>query len=185
MIMTMVVDACVQVSGWSALHIAAWNGLADLTRLLLQSRCCDVNLPGPGCVTPVLLAAQQRHSRVIGLLVAAGCDVTGRATLRMRRGGVAGDVTALHVAAQAGHAGVVRVLMDAGAVTDATMTDGRLAGVTPLHLAVEAGHSDVIQLLVDAGSNVNARTICLTPSPQSATAVSVIHSNCSSFSTNV
>ena len=103
----------------------------------------------------------------------------------MRRGGgaMASDVTALHVAAQAGHAGVVRDLMAAGALVDAPMRAGQLASVTPLHLAVEAGQSAVIQLLIDAGSDVNGRTTCSTSSP--ADAVSVIHAQCSSFTTAV
>ena len=170
----------VQVSGWAALHISAWNGHVDLTQLLLQSRHCQVDLPGPGSVTPVFLAAQQRHSHVVELLISAGCDVTKRATLRMRGGGyhMASDVTVLHVAAQAGNVGVVRQLLAAGALIDATMRAGPLASLTSLHLAVEAGHSDVIQLLIDAGCDVNGRT-------SSSTRFSFKNSNCSSFSTTV
>jgi len=74
----------------------------------------------------------------------------------------ASDVTALHVAAQAGHAGIVRRLLSAGASVDAAMTAGQLASVTALHLAVEAGHSDVTDVLIHAGSNVNSR---ITSSP--------------------
>lgn len=97
----------------------------------------------------------------------------------MRGGGceMASDVTVLHVAAQVGHAGVVRQLISAGAPVDATMRAGHLSSVTSLHLAVEAGHSDVIQLLIDAGSDVNGRTSCSTPVR--------LHSNCSSFCTTV
>ena len=170
---------CVQVNGWSALHISAWNGYVDLTQLLLETGHCDVDLPGPGSLTPVFLAAQQRHCDVIELLVSAGCDVTRRASLRVRGGGhVASDVTVLHVAAQAGHTGTVSRLLAAGAPVDATMSAGHLASVTPLHLAVEAGHPDVISLLIDAGCDVNGRT---TTSPP----VSFTHSNCSSFCSTV
>lgn len=154
-----------QVSGWCALHISAWNGHVELTRLLLQSGQCQVDLAGPGSVTSIFLAAQQRHHHVVELLIRAGCDVTRRATLRMRGGSgsqAASDVTALHVAAQAGHAGIVRRLLSAGASVDAAMTAGQLASVTALHLAVEAGHSDVTDVLIHAGSNVNSR---ITSSP--------------------
>jgi len=169
-----------QVSGWSALHISAWNGHADVTQLLLTSGHCEVDLPGPGSVTPVFLAAQQRHCHIIELLISAGCDVTRRAALLMRDGGghVASDVTALHVAAQTGHVGVVRRLLAAGAPVDATMRAGHLASVTPLHLAVEAGHSDVISLLIDAGCDVNGRT-------STSTLISCINTNRSSFCSDV
>jgi len=169
-----------QVSGWSALHISAWNGYPNLTHLLLQSQHCQIDLPGPGSVTPVFLAAQQRHSHITQLLISAGCDVTKRAALRMRGSGchVASDVTVLHVAAQAGNVEVVRQLLAAGAPVDATMRVGQLASVTSLHLAVEAGHTDVIRLLIDAGCDVNGRTSSSTP-------VSFRHSNCSSLSTTV
>jgi len=169
-----------QVSGWSALHISAWNGHVEVTRLLLESGLCQVDLPGSGSVTPVFLAVQQQHCHVVELLISAGCDVTRRATLRMRGGGghVASDVSALHVAAQTGHVGVVGRLLAAGALVDATMTAGHLASVTPLHLAVEAGHSDVIKLLIEAGCNVNRRT-------STSTLRSFVPSNCSSFCSTV
>jgi len=163
----------VQVSGWSALHISAWNGHKDLTQLLLESRLCQVDIPGPGSVTPVFLAAQQRHHHVVQLLVSAGCDVTRRATLRMRGddGHVASDVTVLHVAALAGHVGVVERLLAAGALVDSTMRAGQLESVTALHLAVEAGHSDVVDLLIDSGCDVNGRTTISKP-------VYIISSHC-------
>jgi len=138
--------------------VAAWNGHADLTRLLLDTGRCQLDLAGPGSVTPVVLAAQQRHQHVVELLVDAGCDVTRRATLRMRGGGVARDVAALHVAAAAGQAGVVRRLVAAGAPLDGCMAAGQLGSVTALHLAVEAGHRDVVDLLIESGCDVNRRT---------------------------
>ena len=138
--------------------MAAWNGHIDLTRLLLASSLCQPDITGPGSVTAVFLAAQQRHHHVLQLLVSAGCDVRGRATLRTRGGHVASDVTALHVAAQSGHVGVVRRLCEAGAPLDATMRAGQLGSVSALHLAVEAGHDDVVDLLIDSGCDVNGRT---------------------------
>ncbi len=56
--------------------------------------------------------------------------------------------TALHVAAENGHAEVARLLLDAGANVDARLTTGQ----TPLDLAVLAEHGDVSQLLRDYAS---------------------------------
>lgn len=49
----------------------------------------------------------------------------------------------LYVAAQNGHAAVVRLLVEAGAVVNRTMPNGW----TPLHIAAHNGHTEVVQLL--------------------------------------
>ena len=62
--------------------------------------------------------------------------------------------TALHLAAQQGHAGVVDILLDAGADPMAR-SDG---GWTALHNAAHKGHAEVIEVLVRRGCNVNVCT---------------------------
>lgn len=62
--------------------------------------------------------------------------------------------TALHLAAQQGHAGVVDILLDAGADPMAR-SDG---GWTALHNAAHKGHAEVIEVLVLRGCNVNVCT---------------------------
>ena len=60
--------------------------------------------------------------------------------------------TALHSTALRGHVGVVRLLLDGGAIIDALNDVGR----TPLHWAARGGHLEVIDLLVSRGAALEA-----------------------------
>lgn len=62
---------------------------------------------------------------------------------------------ALALAAQHGHAEVVRLLLDAGEDPDRYNPDGFHAHSTPLHQAIAAGHGDVVRLLVERGARVD------------------------------
>ena len=65
----------------------------------------------------------------------------------------AGGATALHAAAAAGHANVVRLLIDEGGA-DALVVDGDLR--TPLHLVALYGHGLCVKALLDAGADAEA-----------------------------
>jgi hypothetical protein len=58
----------------------------------------------------------------------------------------------LEVAAMLGHADVVRLLIDAGADLEASLT---VSQRTALHRAAANGHAEVVRLLVDAGAKVD------------------------------
>ena len=64
---------------------------------------------------------------------------------------VSREQTALHKAAMNGHAGVVRLLLKAGANTEIRDTWEK----TPLYWAVANGHLGVIRLLVEHGADIN------------------------------
>ena len=65
----------------------------------------------------------------------------------------ADGATALHIAARAGHAHVIRLLIEAG--SDALTVDADLR--TALHLVAAAGHGMCVKALLDAGSDPDGR----------------------------
>jgi len=64
---------------------------------------------------------------------------------------------ALALAAQHGHADVVRLLLDAGEDPSRYNPDGYHSHSTPLHQAVWSDHADVVRLLVERGARLDIR----------------------------
>ena len=62
---------------------------------------------------------------------------------------------ALALAAQHGHADIVRLLLDAGEDPSRYNPDGYHSHSTPLHQAVWSNHADVVRLLVERGACLN------------------------------
>lgn len=94
----------------------------------------------------LLEAARVGDVAAVSALLGAGADVNA----------ARGDgITALHLAAEHGHAGVARPLLDAGA---AVGSGTRIGSYTPLHLAARGGHADVVALLLEAGADPVAPT---------------------------
>ena len=61
--------------GNNALHEAAWNGHADVTKLLLKSSCFVDSINKNGC-TPLHLAAQNGQAKVIQVLLKFKADAS-------------------------------------------------------------------------------------------------------------
>ena len=64
-------------------------------------------------------------------------------------------LTALHLAAQAGHTRIADLLIEAGATIDATT---RIGAYTPLHLASGGAHTELVLRLIEAGADIGATT---------------------------
>ncbi|KAJ5491763.1 hypothetical protein N7539_003330 [Penicillium diatomitis] len=86
------------------------------------------------------------HERIVHLLLSNGANVNVQN---------ANGQTPLHIAAQHGHLGIVRLLL-ASKFIDVNIQDHR--GATPLHLASENGHAMVVTLLVEHDARLDVRT---------------------------
>ena len=116
------------------------TGLVALCMAGLLSRAV---LPLGG---PLIDAAQRGDVEAVESLLEEGADVNA----------AQGDgMTALHWAAERGHAAVAELLIAAGAAVDA---ESRIGSYTPLHLASRGGHGQVVNMLVSAGGDPGATT---------------------------
>jgi len=96
--------------------------------------------------SPVADAAMRGDKDAVRSLIKAGVDVNG----------AQGDgMSALHWAAEQGHAELAGVLIYAGANIAAVT---RIGQYTPLHLAGKSGSTPVIEVLLKAGADVTARS---------------------------
>ena len=126
--------------GFTALHLAAFFGKAEVARLLLEHGAgVDVYTRNPFANQPLHAAAAGRHIEVCRILIAAGADVN--ATQH-------GGFTPLHEAAQHGDVEMVELFLSAEA--DPSLTTD--AGETAADTAAGAGHVDLARRLreVDA-----------------------------------
>lgn len=90
----------------------------------------QVNAKSGNGVTPMQQAAQEGHTEVVDLLLAAGASVNSCPL---------SNATALYNAANGGHLDVVDRLVTTGADVDLKTSSGS----TPLHAAANNGHTEV------------------------------------------
>jgi ankyrin repeat protein len=126
--------------GYTALHLAAFFGKAEVARILLEAGA-EVNAIADNELRVQALhsAAAGRHLEVCRLLLAAGADVNARQ---------AGGFAPLHAAARNGDPELVELFLSAQADPSAS-TD---AGQTPAATAEAAGHVDVARRLSQVAS---------------------------------
>ncbi|XP_052120859.1 ankyrin repeat domain-containing protein 29 [Frankliniella occidentalis] len=92
--------------------------------------------------TPLFMASQNGHGRVVLLLLEHGAAVDARRT---------DGATPLWISAQMGHERIVRVLLRQGAAVDTTRHDG----ATPLFKAAHKGHTTVVDELLQYRPSLN------------------------------
>jgi hypothetical protein len=99
------------------------------------------------------------------LVVAAARGEQGNAEALLAGADAETRQRALAMAAQQGHAEVVRLLLDAGENPDRFAPVGGHSHATPLHQAALAGHEDVVRLLVERGAALDIRDILYGATP--------------------
>jgi ankyrin repeat protein len=120
--------AAYSADGFTPLHLAAFFGQAETTRVLIHAGASlgAVSRNDLG-VQPLNSAAAARRDEVAGLLIDAGADVNAT----QRHG-----YTPLHAAAENGDIELIELLLDRGARIDARTDDGR----SPADMAEKANH---------------------------------------------
>jgi ankyrin repeat protein len=118
----------------TALHeCARWGEEGCMTLLLKAGADVRVRMDGDGC-TPALLAAMHGNLPCLKALVTIGGADTA----------LNDGCSALYAACFTGHAGMTKLLLNAGACAYTPVENGD----TPVHVAARNGHSECLQLLL-------------------------------------
>jgi ankyrin repeat protein len=104
---------------------------------------------------PATAEALARRGARIGLAAAAGLGRLDDAARLLAAATAPERHLALALAAQLGHAPLVRLLLDAGEDPDRFNPPGAHAHATPLHHAALGGHAAVVALLVERGARLD------------------------------
>jgi ankyrin repeat protein len=102
-------------------------------------------------------ALVRRGARVDNIAAAAGLGRLTDAKQLLATADPDGRHRALVLAAQHGHAEVVRLLLDAGEDPNRYNPDGNHSHSTPLHQSALAGHTTVVRLLVERGARLDIK----------------------------
>lgn len=130
-----------KLSGYNALHLAAYYGQASTVRLLLKTHPADVDLLTDHGQSALHIATAGLHIDVVVALLDYEADLE----LQDNHGR-----TPLHVAVLTGAHAPARLLVDRRLeclhIRDMT-------GCTPLHVAVMLGHDDIVRLFLGRGAD--------------------------------
>lgn len=132
--------------GDTPLHHAAEYGQLEVVRLLLL-KGADKNASGYDGWTPLHVAVYHDRAAVVGALLAAGVDTRRRFSEE--------KLSAIHLAAENGHLGVLKVMIQHGVDLSFPASRGR----TALCLAAHVNEAEAIEVLIEAGSSVEAEDI--------------------------
>lgn len=143
--------------GFTPLHAAAASGKSQAVELLLQ-RGADVNALNSMRQTPLFQAADSGNLSTIKA-------ITERLKLTGLMHQDADGLTALHNAAEGGHADVIVFLIRLGNEANVDIIDQiDQVGRSPLHYACEAGRPNAVAALLEYGPDVDLQNdVGLTP----------------------
>ncbi len=131
------------------LHMAAAaNDTAALDTLIAQRGALYIqNAMSAGeKMTPLHAAVKAGAEEAVHALIAAGAHVNAPD---------GNNRSALHIAAEMGHAGLVLTLVALGHADINTMNDSPEGTYAPLHLAAIGKHENVMRLLIDLGADAH------------------------------
>ncbi|XP_076862360.1 histone-lysine N-methyltransferase EHMT2 isoform X2 [Brachyhypopomus gauderio] len=132
----------VEEDGSTGLHHAAKLGNLEIVTLLLNTGQVDINAQDSGGWTPIIWAAEHRHTEVIRALLNRGADVT----LKDKEMNVC-----LHWASFAGSAEIAELILNAGC----PLTSVNMHGDTPLHIAAREGYLACVTLFLSRGADID------------------------------
>jgi RNA polymerase sigma factor (sigma-70 family) len=137
-------------SGLYPLYEAARNGNVTMVKLLLDYGAVMHTRK----YNALSAAAQFNHKEVVQLLLDRGADASGRSKQCVSREiEVAVGSTPLRLAALKGYREIVKLLLEHGAIVDASGQTGR----TALHWASLKGRREIVKLLLDHGADIYAK----------------------------
>ncbi|XP_055644880.1 serine/threonine-protein phosphatase 6 regulatory ankyrin repeat subunit B isoform X8 [Toxorhynchites rutilus septentrionalis] len=140
--------------GQKPIHVAAQNNYSEVAKLFLQQHPNLVMATSKDGNTCAHIAAMQGSVKVIEELMKF--DRTGVISTRNKLT----DSTPLQLAAEGGHADVVKVLVRAGG----SCTDENKSGFTAVHMAAKNGHGQVLEVMRSTNSlRVSSKKLGLTP----------------------
>ncbi|KAK4883551.1 hypothetical protein RN001_006870 [Aquatica leii] len=131
--------------GMRPILMAAWHGHREAVQLLINAGACS-NATNKKHFTLLICAAKNNRLEVVDYILDTLEDV------RVDVVDIEGQ-TALFHAAMGGHLGVVKRLVEAGALIDRRNKESR----TALHAASERGHVDVAEFLLTHEGDMEAR----------------------------
>jgi ankyrin repeat protein len=133
-------DSFQETRSWTRLHLAVVKGSLDAVTFALSDE--NLNVVTDRKESPLLFACLLGDLPIAKLLYEKGGSV------RIRTAGE--DWTCSHFAALAGHAHILRWLIDLHLNVDSGSVDGS----TPLRIAAVAGHLEAVNVLLQNGANV-------------------------------
>ncbi|XP_047481784.1 ankyrin-3-like isoform X2 [Penaeus chinensis] len=156
-------------SGQTLLHVAADNGNLKATEWIVEHTNVDLEVKNNDGKTALEVAHIAKQKAIVNYLMKTPAqEAIQKGDLSKVRELVAGGFDAnavfqekknkecrpLHLAAEGGHADIVKFLLRSGAQAEAENYEG----MTPLHLASWGGHAEVIKVLLGGGAKGDART---------------------------
>ena len=131
-----------EVYSTNGLHIAAFFGLENMCRILLEANEVELNDTTHMGTTALIKAAGSGQQGVVRLLMSKGADFEKKNWFG----------TALHCAAENGSVASILELVENGVSIDIRNRRGH----APLHCATMSGHLEAIKTLLGKGAAINA-----------------------------